>query len=48
MNKYELIAKVAKYGTIIASVYMIGHFGLSIHFDNNKKPQSIINNNYSV
>jgi len=36
MNQYELIAKVTKYVTIAASIYIIGHFGLHVYFDNDK------------
>lgn len=37
MNKYELIAKVAKYTTIITSIYIIGSFGINIYFDGSKE-----------
>ena len=37
MNKYELAAKVAKYATIVTSIYILGYFGFNIYFDNNKK-----------
>lgn len=35
MNKYDLIAKVAKYATVITTVYCLGKFGLNIYFDKN-------------
>jgi len=48
MNKYDLIAKVAKYTTIVASIYMVGHFGINVYFDNNKKSSvTNVTNNYS-
>lgn len=37
MNKYELIAKVAKYATIVTSIYIISRCGLNVYFDNNEK-----------
>ena len=37
MSKYELLAKVAKYGTIVTSIYIISHFGLNINFDGKPK-----------
>ena len=33
MNKYELIAKVTKYATIVASIYILAGFGLNVYFD---------------
>jgi hypothetical protein len=33
MTKYELIAKCAKYTAIVASVFLVGHFGLNVYFD---------------
>ena len=33
MNKYELIAKVTKYATIVTSIYIVSHFGLNVYFD---------------
>lgn len=44
MNKYELAAKVAKYATIITSIYLVGRFGINVYFDNNKK--TTVTNNY--
>lgn len=35
MNKYDLIAKVAKYTAIVTTVYCLGKFGLNIYFDKN-------------
>lgn len=32
MNNYELAAKIAKYVSVVATVYYIGHFGLRIQF----------------
>ena len=37
MNKYELLAKVAKYGTIVGSIYILSRFGLNVNFDNKSK-----------
>ena len=33
MNKYDLISKMAKYATILASVYVMGRFGINVYFD---------------
>jgi len=33
MNKYDLIARVAKYATIVTSIYIFSRFSLNIHFD---------------
>lgn len=33
MNKYELIAKVAKYTAVVTSIYCLGRFGFNIYFD---------------
>lgn len=37
MNQYDLIAKVAKYATIVTSIYIFSHFGLNIYFDTRDK-----------
>lgn len=34
MTKYELIAKCVKYTAIVTSVFLAGHFGVNIYFDN--------------
>lgn len=36
MNKYELIAKVAKYTAIVSAVYLMGRFGFNVYFDRAK------------
>ena len=36
MNKYELVAKVSKYMTIVSVVFIAAHFGVNISFDKNK------------
>ena len=36
MNKYELVAKVSKYVTIVSVVFIAAHFGVNISFDKNK------------
>lgn len=36
MNKYELIAKVAKYTAIVGSIYILGKYGLNVYFDPKK------------
>lgn len=36
MSKYELFAKVARYATIVTSIYIIIHFGLNIYFDGDR------------
>ena len=37
MNKYDLAAKVTMYGAIVSCVFLVGHFGLNVSFDRNKK-----------
>ena len=36
MNKYDLVAKVSKYVTIVSVVFIAAHFGLNVKFDKNK------------
>ena len=33
MNKYELVARVAKYAAVITSLYILGSFGFNINFN---------------
>ena len=44
MNNYELVAKVAKYVSVVATVYFVGHFGVRIQFakDSIPTPLSVI------
>ena len=37
MNKYELVAKIAKYTSVVATVYILGRFGFNVNFDKNTK-----------
>lgn len=37
MNKFELAATVSKYVAVVSCVFLIGHFGLNVSFDKNKK-----------
>lgn len=37
MNKFELAAKVSKYVAVVTGVFLVGHFGLNVSFDKNKK-----------
>jgi hypothetical protein len=36
MNKYELVAKVSKYATVVSVIFIAAHFGLNVSFDKNK------------
>ena len=33
MNNYELAAKIAKYASVVATVYFIGRFGFTVQFN---------------
>ena len=33
MNNYELAAKIAKYASVVATVYFIGRFGFTVQIN---------------
>ena len=41
MNKYELVAKIAKYTSVVATVYCLGRFGFNVYFDNSNKNKAL-------